>query len=206
MHPPPPARADFGASLVRGTNSFSFEVTPTLATRYQIRVLPSATATTPLATSASTTLYVLDYSDYYYNIVPAADLTCSLQSVCTEKFSVSVYSPPSAIRTEMAKQVYLYLGADRTPAGAYTPLPASLQLATNATISRPQLVADNEYRMAVSYSFKIDSQAPGVTFGFCTKQAEEQDGIGLPGPSACGSAQLSPSAPYIWGVTGPLGI
>ena len=50
---------------VGGTDSFSFDVTPTLATRYQMRLLPSATATTPLATSTSTTIYVVDYSDYY---------------------------------------------------------------------------------------------------------------------------------------------
>ena len=54
--------------------------------------------------------------------------------------------------------------------------------------------------MTVSYSYHDDAEAPGATFGFCTQQTEEQDGIGIPGPPTCGSGQISTSALYVWGV------
>jgi hypothetical protein len=178
--------------------SYSFDVTPTLATRYQVRLLHSATATTPLATSASKTVYVVGY--YYYPPSDGSDWTFSrCTQVCSQTVTITAYFPPSALPTEMAKQKYLYMGVNALiPDEINVTSPTSLEPDHTATASPPQRIADNGYQMTISFSYPITTT---VLVAFCTKQDEGQDGIGLPGPAACGSDHLSPavSAGYIWG-------
>ena len=184
---------------VGGRATYSFTVFPTLATRYQIRLLRSATATTPVATSAINTVYVVGSSgtsfQYNYN-----HTLCFTHPVCHTTLTFSVHLPPSALQTEMSKQQYPYLGVNLSPPGTDHPV-TSLTLATDATISRLQRVTDNEYDVTILYTANVGN-APNSygesVFGFCTKQTEAQDGIGLPGPSACGSSTIPASASYLY--------
>jgi eukaryotic-like serine/threonine-protein kinase len=170
---------------VGGTAAYSFTVSPSLATRYQLRLLPGAAATTPAATSAVNTVYVLDsYS------VTRPD--CPGGGTCDEQLDVTVYSPPSAIATEMAKRTYLYAGRTESFANQSA---ATLPLNAGGTASAPQRTAANAYDMTLTY----DGAGLITDRVFCMRQNEAQDGIGLPGPSACGSASLPLADAYALG-------
>ena len=179
-----------------GTAQYVFRVAPALATRYQVRLLRNATAATPLATTASRTVYVKDsYS------VPPNSITSDCAPgaspgtlACTIKLSVIAYVAPSALQTEMSQPNYLYQIPLTTPGAALKTGTATELLVTNATFTTHR-VADNAYEITVSYS----STAGGVlASAFCTKPAEAQDGFGLPGPSICGSGAISESDYWIW--------
>ena len=179
---------------VGGTAKYSFAATPALATRYQVRLLQNATAVTPLATSAIRTIYVIGY--YYYS--SKFKDSCTPQLVCSQTVTVTVYFPPSALPTEMAKQKYLYLGINLGSGDTVAPTPTSLTPASDATASNPQRVAANAYEITVSFTHATNNGTIEL-IGFCTKQNEGQDGIGLPGPAVCGSNRISASAFYVWG-------
>ena len=169
---------------VHGGAVYSFTVTPTLATRYQVRLLRSSAATTPLATSGMKTVYVIDGTRLYYN--PDSDpINMGLcpfgESPCAARYPITVYVPPPALLTEMSQPKYLYRSLD---GGTY-------QLAENATFSAPQRVGDNAYEVVVSLSPGGDI---GPGFFLCIKQTEAVDGIGLPSPPACGSGSLPESS------------
>jgi hypothetical protein len=187
---PPTPVGSATLNLVGGVAAYSFTVTPTLATHYQVRLLRSATAATPLATSDIRTVYVVDSYSYFSN--PNSDRVnmgiCPFGQAptCIATYPITVHAPPSALQTEMSQERYLYRAAAGTTA---------LQLDTNVTFSAPQRAANNEYEIIASFS----SGNIGPAFGLCTKQTEAEDGVGLPGPSPCGSPTISAADENVWG-------
>ena len=98
----------------------------------------------------------------------------------------------------MAKRRYLYLGYNLVPAGETASYPATMPLDTTGTISSPQRIAADAYRVTISYSYDVGNDASAAYYGLCSKQTEAQDGIGLPGPSACGAQSIPSSAHSVW--------
>jgi hypothetical protein len=190
--PPVLAGSDI-LNSIPGTPSYSFAVHPTIATRYQVELLKSSTATTPLATSTIRTVYVTDETtSSFLNTVAF----CAGKPTCYWTVKFTVYVSPSAIQAEMSKQKYLYIGINTHISD--TP---KWKLIVG-TVSKPQLIADDAYEMTVSYT--SGSNGPYADYLFCTKPTEAQDGFGLPGPSACGSAIMpSSSAAYAFGSSVP---
>lgn len=198
---PPSLAGSVTLNPVGGTATYGFNVTPTLATRYQVRLLQSATATTPLASSAIRTIYVIGYAytSANSNGQYGFHISCTSQAVCTQTVPFFVYCPPSALRTEMSNRKHVYVDFDQASTATFTPYTTSLELDTQATVSTPQRVADNTYEVTVSFSYN-GNKVLTPTATLCTDQTEAQDGIGLPGPSACGSGSIPASAPYVWGM------
>lgn len=193
--PPAPVKS-VALDPARGTASYSFNMTPAIATRYQVKLLQSATAATPLATSAIKTVYVVGLHIFSAHF----DDSCT-QQVCSQTVAVTVYAAPSALATEMSKQIYLYQGSGIVPQSGIGGTPTSLALDPNATATKPQRIADNAYEITVSFTDENYSVNNIVySLAFCTKSNEAQDGMGLPGPSPCGSASIPASALYVWGV------
>jgi len=105
----------------------------------------------------------------------------------------------------MAKRKYLYLAFDLGPLGSFPPPLTSLPLATDGTITKLQRIADNAYEISISFTYNVGNVPLGsanVGFGFCTEQTEAADGIGLPGPSACGASSIPVGAYYLFGSGG----
>jgi eukaryotic-like serine/threonine-protein kinase len=177
---------------VGGLATYSFELTPTLATRYQVRLLQNAAAATPLATTAVKTVYVV--YNYSFTFNAKTDICPTGYLPCPVTWAITVYAPPAAISAEMSQPKYLYREVTSTGASQ----PTSLQLRTNVTFSAPRRVADNAYEIDASFV-----ASPGGDTGnwvFCTKHTGTQDGIGVPGPLACGSESIPQSAfAYIFG-------
>jgi serine/threonine-protein kinase len=188
-----PALASTSAlSPAGGGSGYSFTVAPAVATHYQVKVFGSAASSTPLAISAVATIYVLPWVQYpgYVN--------CQSEQTCTKTIQVTIYVPPSALATEMAKRRYLYLGYNLVPIGQTASYPTTMPIDTTGTVSAPQRVAANAYRVTVSYSYYIGDHSSAAYYGLCDRPTEAQDGIGLPGPSQCGAATIPSAAHSVW--------
>jgi serine/threonine-protein kinase len=189
---PPTAVQSVTLNPIGGTATYRFLVAPKLATRYQIRLLQSATTATPLATSGIKTVYVVN--DYSWTFDAKTEICPTGYLPCTVTFPITIYAPPSALQTEMSLPKYLYLSSPLTAASIASGL--VMHVDTDATFSTPQRVADDAYEVNVSF---VTKDGNGVEWLFCTRHNEAQDGIGLPGLLACGSASIPQKAYYIWG-------
>jgi hypothetical protein len=169
--------------------SYAFQVTPSVATRYKVVLLRSSAATSPLASSATSTVYV---------VLSAANgkaQPCS-RPICMEKFRISVPVPASALMTELSKRWYSYFAVALAPDKA-PPAPRRLRLgAGDSRVSRSRRVSATEFRLTVTYAFQIGADAYDWSWNVCAKDTEPADGIGLPGHHGCGGKNLAAAASY----------
>jgi Protein kinase domain len=172
------------------TAKYSFQVIPALATRYKVELFRSSTAKTPLATSATTTIYVaLDGK-------ASADQKCS-RPLCHEKFRVRFRVPAPAMSNEIAKQWYPYFGINLAPVKAPA-APKRYRLGSgDGQVAPSRRVSATELELTVTYSFEVANNAYHWNWNVCAKDTEPQDGIGLPGHHGCGNKHISASFIYI---------
>jgi pimeloyl-ACP methyl ester carboxylesterase len=139
----PSALAGSAALAPSGTTAqYSFQVSPTLATRYTVQVFPNSTATTPLATSATRTVYVIPHKSN------TKATTCS-STQCQVTDTVTDLVPASALSTEMADHWYTYFGISYSASGTPS-APATLQLgAGTPVVGAPHQVSADELSAAV---------------------------------------------------------
>ena len=172
------------------TASYEFQVTPTLATRYRVELFASSTASAPLGTSATTTIYVTTGG------TSGNSQTCS-RPVCRESMQTINYVPSPALQTEMSKQWYLYFGINLS-SGKEPPPPEWLVLgAGNSHVTAPRRISADEFSETVTFSFRVGNDAYYWDWNACTKDTEAADGIGLPGHHGCGDERVLDSAPYL---------
>ena len=186
----PPAPAGSVALDPSGTTApYTFQVTPTLATRYTVKVFRNSTAT-PLVSSATSTIYVVMNQ-------PGSNTSHCAGPECRSMETVTVQVPASALSTQMSEHVYTYFainhGTDATP--------ETLQLgAGNPVVTAPQQISADEYRFSLTFSYSTDAESSyEAAWRHCTKSMEAEDGIGLPGSGSygCGSQTIPDSATYI---------
>jgi hypothetical protein len=189
-------REPFGAAAFKPVTShklttaggYSFSVDPARRTRYQVQVTGSDITGPPPASKVAT-VYV----------TPHAAVTgrhrCS-RPVCRIKLKVWVKVPTVAYAAEAGKHWYLYsrlrLAAHREPAP-----PKELRLNTNATASKPVKLHSYEFVVTLRYKFRIGNHGYRWRVNFCTKDAVNTDGIGLPGHHACGNKWISAARSYL---------
>jgi len=168
---------------------YSFQVTPSLATRYRVELLRSSAAKAPLAASATRTVYVA------LNGTSGKSQACG-RPVCHEVFHVIVRVPATALATELAKPWYPYFGLNLAPAKAPA-APKRYRLdAGSPHVSRSRRISSTKFEVTVTYSFRIGDHAYNWNWNICAKDTETRDGIGLPGSHGCGAKYLLVSAPY----------
>jgi hypothetical protein len=174
-------------TLTRATSAYSFTVTPSLATRYQVEVFANGTSTMPLASSAVRIVFVSNL------MVPSGFSfgSCS-RPVCRQKIRVVEFVPPSTLRTEISKRWFFYFGLSLSP----TP-PRFLTLDTHATISRPVRVSSGSFAVTITWSFRIGNSGFTPAVNFCNKDTESTDGLGLPGHHSCGASRISATIEYL---------
>ena len=188
----PPAPAGSVTLHPAGTTArYVFQVTPTLATRYHVELFRDSTATTPLASSATSTIYVVPGG-------PDSEVHNCNRPVCHVTFTWTFIVPPTALNTEISKQLYAYFAVNLSPSSEPKP-PALLQLgAGDPLVTAPQRISANEYEQSVTFTFQAGNDAWHAAFNTCTRDTEAEDGIGLPGHHGCGDAQV----PYPGGYLG----
>ena len=172
------------------TAGYAFQVTPSLATRYQVELFRNSTATTPLARSAASIIYV----------VPGgtdSDVHNCNRPVCYVTDTWTFIMPPTALTTEISKQVYAYFAVNLSPSAIPAP-PASMQLgAGDPSLTAPQRISADEYEQSITFTFQAGNDAWHAAFNICTKDTEAEDGIGLPGHHGCGDPQVPYPSEYL---------
>jgi hypothetical protein len=174
-----------------GTAGYSFQATPNLATRYRVEVFQNSLATTPLARTATTTVYVAS------GFSPTSKTVPCRHPVCQQTISGDVLVPASAMGTEIAKTVYAYFAVNLAKSG--TPAsPTMLQLGAGDPTIRTKQLSATEYQIAITFHFSV-GKTGGYNWGWnaCTKDTEAQDGIGLPGSHGCGDKTIPNQASYV---------
>ena len=188
-----------------GSAAYAFSVTPTLATHYQVELFSSATATTPVATSVSTTIYVVADSAWDVD-------HCSARPFCRGQYVGTVYVPPAAMSVELNKQWYVYIGVALAPPGTNPPPPAWNLLANGspplangtATVSAPRQTSADTYTVTINDSYQWGDHAPTTLYWTaCDKDTEAQDGLGLPGSHGCGAQRVANGNEYLGGNPNP---
>jgi hypothetical protein len=173
-----------------GTASYAFTVTPTLATRYRVKLFRSSTANTPLGSSAVSTVYVTVTG------ISDAARTCQ-RPVCHEALHLRVKVPAAAMSTELAKQWYPYFAVRLAP-GKSPAAPRILRLgAASPRVTPSRRVSRTEFRLTYRFSFRVGDHAYNWNQALCARDTEARDGIGLPGGHTCGDKQVLASAPYL---------
>jgi hypothetical protein len=178
------APAQIGAVILHPTGKtaqYAFEVTPSVATRYTVELFQNSTATSPLASSATRTIYVDTVT------VSGNGHACS-SPVCS--YAVYVKVPASALSTEISKHVYLYLGFNN----GSTPPKWLLLGAGDSHVTTPHRISATEFSMTITFTFSGNNGAWTQT---CVRDTEAKDGIGLPGHHGCGDQRIPYSASYL---------
>lgn len=170
-----------------GARTYSFTVTPTLATRYKVRL---SARTTLLATSPTQTVYVVA------SAVGKGAAACS-RPVCKETLHLYWVLPSSALSVEMRKHVYPYFGLNLAPV-VEPPLPAWLYLnAGHARVSASRRISASEYENTITLTFTVGQDGYHWDWATCTKDTVSTDGIGLPGHHNCGARKIPRTVAYL---------
>jgi serine/threonine protein kinase len=191
----PPSQVGSVALSPSGTTAqYSFQATPTLATRYTVEVFQSSNAATPLATEAAGAIYVIMNQPN-----STTSHTCT-GGQCQGTETVTVQVPASALSAQMAAQpIYTYFAIAYSSSGEPA-APQTLQLgAGDPAVSTPQQISADEYQFTLTFSFPSNGEDWQAAWRRCTKSLEAQDGIGLPGAGSngCGSQTVQYGATYI---------
>ncbi len=169
------------ALTVSGTASYSFNVTPSLATNYKVQVTGTDTAV-----SSVVTVYAGPGESS-----SRPRQRCS-HTRCTYSFRFYVYVPTAkAYKTESGKHLYLYLAV------GYPHLPKDFTLSSTATASAAKKVNSREYEQTLTYYIPLRKGSAFWEIQFCTKDTESTDGLGLPGHHGCGAKRVSRSVTYL---------
>ena len=134
------ARAVAAVTLKASKASYSFTVSPSLATRYWVKLFKGRTATAPVASSSLQNVYVT-----LANVVTGLK-TCA-RPACTETITLTTKVPGSALGTEMAKQVYAYFALSLSKSGTSKPPAALTRNGGKASISKPARLSATQYKV-----------------------------------------------------------
>lgn len=148
----------------------------------------ASTATSPLASSATTTIYVTagEKNTTLYS------QTCSGQ-VCDLTYTLYLFVPASALNTEMSQQFYPYFNVNLSTA-ASAAVPTVMLLGDgNPRVGKPQRISATEFAVIVTFTFTVQAgdNSYRALVGACEKATEQEDGIGLPGHHECGNKSVT---------------
>jgi hypothetical protein len=166
---------------------YSFTVTPTLATRYQVKLFASTTAHVRQAASARAIVYVAA------NLRALGGSSCNRpgqRPVCHQTWRLRLFVPPSTLRTEMPKRWFVYFGLKLSATGEPS-RPKFLKLgAGNPRVSGPRKVSAQEYAVTIKFTFRIGNKGYFYEFDPCQRDTEGKDGLNLPGNHGCGTLKV----------------
>jgi len=164
---------------------YLFQVTPAVATRYHVSVFQNRTSKRSLASSPSTTVYVVP------SVSHGSAQSCR-RPTCHETFTLNVLVAAQAISTEISKPWYTYFGLSLSKSAAKPPAPSVLQLGAGGPhVGAPRVISGDEFVVTVTFSFSLGKKG-GYTWlwGACTQGSVAVDGVGLPGPHGCGGKTI----------------
>jgi hypothetical protein len=172
-----------------GSQTYSFSVTPTLATQYEIQVTTGTAGTAVDVTSAAASVYVTPYPG-----ITHSKTKCS-GSACKTSFEFYELLPAAAKSTELAKKWYLYYAVDPKLFSGH--FPKYLPLVKSAKMTKSRYSAGYlTFSVSWGYRTTVKNPAKYLIFIPCSKDNVTKDGIGLPGHHGCGASKVLTTAPY----------
>jgi hypothetical protein len=177
-------------TLTSPTQSYSFSVRPTLATKYEAQV---TTGSTVDVTSATQPVYVALTQRTPKN---GQKIKCNATG-CTDTITTRTFVPASAYRTESSKHWYLYLGVNRSSGKPSKRIPEFLTLSKNSGASKARRVSATDFQIVFTFRIAFDGKNIRWWAAACTKDVESKDGIGLPGHHDCGNSKVRSSLTYL---------
>jgi hypothetical protein len=187
-----PARAGSARLRAGGTAGYSFTVTPTLATRYTVKLFPRQTATRPLITSPVQMVYVTGGES------ASGGAACG-PPVCASNFQLTVTVPPSALRVEMSKRFYVYFGLSPGSNGHAQP-PEWLYLNAAHPVFFPPVkrVSADQFVLSITLIYPLGNYSTWSTAWLaCARDTLAKDGLGLPGHHGCGDNRIMRTVAYL---------
>jgi hypothetical protein len=192
-----PAPAGF---VVLAGGSYTFTVTPSVATRYHVDLFPGRVVIGPPTRSKTLTLYVVR------DVVHAALPPCQ-RVLCEPVIHLHVFVPSSAMGPELRKRWLTYSGlteakqTELKPTGAgptgVTP-PRRLVLGQgHPKVGPPQRISATEYGVTIAYLFAVIPGSYSFRFKACAPDTEAGDGLGLPGRHGCGAKAVTVPGGYL---------
>jgi hypothetical protein len=178
-------------TLTASTQVYAFTVTPTLATKYAVRLFPSKTSHTLLATSKVQNVYVTPDGTF-----STPTRSCS-GTTCHAGFSVFVFLPTSALGIEMGKHVYPYFGLSLVPPPGTPPAPHWLYLNAGHPSVKVSRINAGEFKITLGFTFSVDHDNARWDFLECQKDTLTKDGLGLPGSHGCGASRVAATVNYL---------
>jgi len=174
------------AVTLTNSGSYSFTVTPSLATQYEVQV---STAGTLDIASDTATVYVSVRTTF-----GTARTKCnSIPSLCTFSFKLYVYVPASAYASESHKHLYEYL-SQWYSAGAS---PTWYYRSKTARAAGPKKLSRGEMEYSLTFYVHLRGGHNYWETYSCTKADEGADGLGLPGHHGCGNKRINATAIYV---------
>jgi len=170
--------------------SYSFTVSPSLATHYWVKLFKSKTAAAPVAASSLQNVYV--------TLANAATgfKTCG-RPTCQETLTFTTKVPSSALSTELAKPVYAYFGLSLSTSGTPKPPATLARSGGKADVSKSTRLSATQYKFTIKYTFTVGNDGYVWLWNECSKDAVTKDGIGLPGTHSCGAGKVAASTLYL---------
>ena len=194
-----PALADWVTlnPAANGTG-YAFTVTPTIATRYQVKLFANASASVPLASSVISTIYVLGYSRIVRNT------GCVGVPVCHATVVSAVEDPPAGIQASLNDPWYAYLGTTVGPAGSSVADPTSMQLGLeNAAISVHR-TGDDSLSLTLTFSYNVGNDAYSLQYADCVRASRRRTGSGFRAATAAGMNCRPGPRPHSSGISASL--
>jgi hypothetical protein len=187
------APAEVSSAILHPTGTtarYEFQVTPTLATRYQVEVFHNSTSSAPFAKSATATVYVSA------NQTTGNSVSC-ISATCTESILIAFLVPPSVLQAELSKPLNIYfnvnLSKSRVP-----PEPQWLNLGGgHGVVVGKQQMGPHEFTETIGLTFAIGNDSYHWALKTCIKDTEAADGLGLPGYHGCGGQRVLSSDEYL---------
>jgi hypothetical protein len=170
--------------------SYSFTVSPSLATHYWVRLFKSKTAAAPVAASRLQNVYVA-----LANVVTGVK-TCG-RPTCHETITLTTKVPRSALGTELAKRVYAYFAVSLSKSGTPKPPTTLTRNGGKASVSKSTRLSATGYKFTVKFTFTVGNDGYDWLWNECSKDAVAKDGLGLPGTHSCGAGKISASILYL---------
>ena len=177
-------------TLRAAASTYSFTVTPTLYTKYAVRVFANTTATQRLATSGVQNVYVTAGS-------PVTNAQPCARPVRKETFHAYTVLPSSALSVEMGKHWYP-TSASTSRRSSNPPPPTWLYLnAGHASVSAARRINAGEFENTFTFTFTIGNEGYHWAWIACTKDTVSRDGLGLPGYHGCGAGRVPRTVAYL---------
>ncbi|HEY0936601.1 MAG TPA: hypothetical protein VGD91_23065 [Trebonia sp.] len=184
------ATAVAAVTVKAGKVPYSFTVSPSLATRYRVKLFTSKTAAAPVAASGLQNVYVT-----LANV--GTGLKACGRPTCNETITLTTKVPPSAFSTERAKPVSAYFGLSLSKSGTPKPPATLIRNGGKARVSKPTRLSATQYRFTVKFTFTVGNDGYQFFWNECSKDTLTKDGIGLPGTHSCGAGKVAASTLYL---------